>query len=194
MARSSSRERGTTRSSTGRASTCWPTRPCERADIRVVARFADPIAGRDRRDLPPDLEADDASDGDAGPGYGSADDRGGGPTDTMVFTIPRPSAPAARLRVAAARRRRSYSCEFDGSSLTIGRAADNDLVLADGRVSRHHAPHHRPARDARLHRSREHQRFARQRRPGRRAGPGGRRPDRAGRHGPRRRGDRRRLT
>jgi len=30
-------------------------------------------------------------------------------------------------------------CDFDGSELTIGRAADNDLVLADGRVSRHHA-------------------------------------------------------
>ena len=32
-----------------------------------------------------------------------------------------------------------HLCEFDGSSLTIGRAADNDLALADGRVSRHHA-------------------------------------------------------
>ena len=30
-------------------------------------------------------------------------------------------------------------CEFDGTSLTIGRAADNDLVVPDGRVSRHHA-------------------------------------------------------
>ena len=34
---------------------------------------------------------------------------------------------------------RAFLCDFDGSSLTIGRAADNDLVLADGRVSRHHA-------------------------------------------------------
>ena len=32
-----------------------------------------------------------------------------------------------------------FLCEFDGSSLTIGRGPDNDLVLADGRVSRHHA-------------------------------------------------------
>ena len=110
----------------------------QRADIKVVARFADPIAGRERRDLPPDLEADDAPDGDADAGYGSADDRGSGPTDTMVFTIPRPSAPTARVRVTPPDGA-EFLCEFDGSSLTIGRGPDNDLVLADGRVSRHHA-------------------------------------------------------
>jgi pSer/pThr/pTyr-binding forkhead associated (FHA) protein len=33
----------------------------------------------------------------------------------------------------------SRTCDFDGSGLTIGRAADNDLVLPDGGVSRHHA-------------------------------------------------------
>jgi pSer/pThr/pTyr-binding forkhead associated (FHA) protein len=56
----------------------------------------------------------------------------------MVFTIPRPSSPAARLRVIESDGA-EHVCEFDGSSLTIGRAADNELVLADGRVSRHHA-------------------------------------------------------
>jgi SARP family transcriptional regulator, regulator of embCAB operon len=56
----------------------------------------------------------------------------------MVFTVPRPSAPAARLRVITSDGDESV-CEFDGSGLTIGRAADNDLVLPDGRVSRHHA-------------------------------------------------------
>ena len=106
----------------------------ERADIRVVARFVDPIAGRDRRDLGPAPAEGEASDGDGS----SATEGGGGPNDTMVFTIPRPSAPAARLRVIPPDGD-ELVCEFDGTSLTIGRAADNDLVVPDGRVSRHHA-------------------------------------------------------
>ena len=109
----------------------------QRTDIKVVARFADPIAGRDRRDLP-EIELDEASDAYAGAGHAAVGDGGGGPTDTMVFTIPRPSAPAARLRVTPPDGS-EFLCEFDGSSLTIGRGPDNDLVLADGRVSRHHA-------------------------------------------------------
>ncbi len=107
----------------------------ERADIVVVARFADPIAGHDRRDL----DGPTGSGGRAG-GPASADEPvgRGGPTDTMVFTVPRPTAPRARLRVVDAAGGQRI-CEFDGSSLTIGRATDNDLVLPDGRVSRHHA-------------------------------------------------------
>ena len=110
----------------------------QRADIKVVARFADPIAGRDRRDLVPGIDVEDAADADAGMAHAPARHLGGGPTDTMVFTIPRPSAPAARLRVTPPDGS-EFTCEFDGSSLTIGRGPDNDLVLADGRVSRHHA-------------------------------------------------------
>jgi hypothetical protein len=104
----------------------------ERADIRVTARFADPIAGHDRRDLhpAPSDQGDDAADGDP--------DGRGGPTDTMVFTVPRPTAPAARLRIVEPTGGQRV-VEFDGTSLTIGRASDNDLVLPDGRVSRHHA-------------------------------------------------------
>jgi hypothetical protein len=104
----------------------------ERADIRVTARFADPIAGHDRRDLhpAPSDQGDDAADGDP--------DGRGGPTDTMVFTVPRPTAPAARLRIVEPNGGQRV-VEFDGTSLTIGRASDNDLVLPDGRVSRHHA-------------------------------------------------------
>jgi pSer/pThr/pTyr-binding forkhead associated (FHA) protein len=56
----------------------------------------------------------------------------------MVFTVPRPSAPSARLRVIT-RDGDEVVHAFDGSGLTIGRSADNDLVLADARVSRHHA-------------------------------------------------------
>jgi hypothetical protein len=104
----------------------------ERADIRVTARFADPIAGHERRHLHPAARdgGDVAADGDPA-------DRGG-PTDTMVFTVPRPTAPAARLRIVEPAGGQRV-VEFDGTGLTIGRASDNDLVLPDGRVSRHHA-------------------------------------------------------
>jgi FHA domain-containing protein len=98
----------------------------DRTDIRVTARFADPIAG-------------------SHDGSGPAADGGHDPVpsvavhgDTMVFTVPRPSAPAARLRIID-RDGGEHVHEFDGSGLTIGRAADNDLVLPDSRVSRHHA-------------------------------------------------------
>jgi pSer/pThr/pTyr-binding forkhead associated (FHA) protein len=55
----------------------------------------------------------------------------------MVFTVPRPTAPRARLRVRTPDGA-TRIVDVDGTDLTIGRAADNVLVLADGRVSRHH--------------------------------------------------------
>ncbi|MEO6208086.1 MAG: DUF3662 and FHA domain-containing protein [Candidatus Limnocylindrales bacterium] len=130
----------------------------ERADIRVIARFADPIAGVARRDLrPPDLTgvdpegvaADDAPvpgelpgmDGEEHTGHATGSDgfdRRSGQTDTMVFTVPRPQSPQARLRVTLPDGS-VVTTAFDGSELTVGRAADNDLVLPDGQVSRHHA-------------------------------------------------------
>jgi hypothetical protein len=97
----------------------------ERADIRVTARFADPIGGAANASPMPDTAPDVAP---------SVAVHG----DTMVFTVPRPTAPAARLRVID-RDGTERVHEFDGSALTIGRAADNDLVLPDSRVSRHHA-------------------------------------------------------
>jgi hypothetical protein len=119
-----------------------------RADIRVDARFADPIAGTDRAGIDPDPSAVPAG---ATPATLSGLRGGGGAHprsaeggnlavqgDTMVFTVPRPSAPAARLRVIP-REGGEQVHEFDGSGLTIGRSADNDLVIADSRVSRHHA-------------------------------------------------------
>jgi hypothetical protein len=105
----------------------------ERTDIRVVARFADPI-GADRRD--PAMAGTGRGHADAGVAYGEGS--AGGPTDTMVFTVPRPSAPQARLRIVS-RDGAERMADFDGSSLAIGRASDNDLILADSRVSRHHA-------------------------------------------------------
>ena len=118
----------------------------DRADIRVIARFADPIAGHDRSPAqPPDVATDDAHPAPRfGLRSGESHPRGtnGGNvavhSDTMVFTVPRPSAPGARLRVIA-RDGDEQVHAFDGSGLTIGRSADNDLVLSDSRVSRHHA-------------------------------------------------------
>jgi hypothetical protein len=104
----------------------------ERTDIRVTARFADPMGSREPGVAVGTSEADEHE-----PGRGMVPGAHG-PADTMVYTIPRPSAPQARLRVIAPDGM-AVVHEFDGSALTIGRAADNDVVLSDSRVSRHHA-------------------------------------------------------
>jgi hypothetical protein len=113
----------------------------ERTDIRVTARFADPIAGQQAGGHASDDRAGAwaaAGAPDAEPHHGGGEGSIGVRSDTMVFTVPRPSAPAARLRIVG-RDGDDRVYEFDGSGLTIGRAADNDLVIPDGRVSRHHA-------------------------------------------------------
>ena len=94
----------------------------ERADIRVDARFADPIAGRSAATA--DHERADHH------------DHRPDPASTMVFAVPVPTAPTARLRVLEPRR--GVREVAVGVGLTIGRATDNDLVLRDERVSRHH--------------------------------------------------------
>ncbi len=97
----------------------------ERSDIRVVARFADPIAGR--------TGLGDAPDGAPNGHAGGA----GEPVATMVFAVPQPAIPRARLRVHESSG--GTRVVGIGAGLTIGRAADNDVVLRDERVSRHHA-------------------------------------------------------
>ena len=88
----------------------------ERTDIAVDARFADPVAGRTP-------VADDALDLDA--------------TSTRVFTVPRPTAPPARL-VVNGPGNPGRVVDIVSGVMRIGRAPDNDLILGDGRVSRHH--------------------------------------------------------
>ena len=124
--RCSSPGRATTRSSIARASTSSATRPSSaptsgsspasptRSPARPAMRAAD---GRRRRRQRADRVA-------ARPTRWSSrcPDR-------------RPRGPAAR---DAARTAPARTVDVDGTDLTIGRAADNDLVLADGRVSRHH--------------------------------------------------------
>ena len=62
--------------------------------------------------------------------------RGDG-TQTLVFRRPAPQAARAVLR-AFAPDGTERTLEVVGTPLTIGRAGDNAVVLADGRVSRHH--------------------------------------------------------
>jgi hypothetical protein len=107
-------------------------RTVQRADILVDARFADPIAGR--------AVGADAGVVPAGPGGApsaplESDDARA--NQTMVFQVPRPVAPRARLRIIEPGGVQ-HEAAFDGQPLTLGRATDNGLVLADGRVSRHH--------------------------------------------------------
>jgi hypothetical protein len=98
----------------------------QRADIRVEARFADPPPGRPAAAGPvaeptPGHDARATSD----------------PTETRVFTVPRPTAPRAVVAVTDPDGRvRRFT--IGGGGLTIGRSDDNDLVARDSRVSRHH--------------------------------------------------------
>ncbi len=86
-----------------------------------------PPAGVPRRPPVGDLSSAVASGGIRG------DDSG-----TMVFRRPAPSPTRAVLRLAP-RAGVERVIEVDGAPLALGRAPDNGLVLADPRVSRHHA-------------------------------------------------------
>jgi hypothetical protein len=73
---------------------------------------------------------------DPAPPAGAGGIRGDG-TQTLVFRRPAPEAARALLRVIAPDGT-ERTVEVDGTPLTLGRARDNTLVLADNRVSRHH--------------------------------------------------------
>ncbi len=95
-----------------------------RNEVRVDARFADPE--------PPAPRAGSASRGD------EDDDAARYASRTMIFQVPTVDAPFARLREVRPDGT-ERDIEVDGSALTIGRGSDNDLVVHDSRVSRHHA-------------------------------------------------------
>ncbi len=61
-----------------------------------------------------------------------------GATQTMVFQVPEVRSPKARIRLWSVGGS-EQEIAVEGSLMTIGRARDNDLVLEDARVSRHHA-------------------------------------------------------
>jgi bifunctional DNA-binding transcriptional regulator/antitoxin component of YhaV-PrlF toxin-antitoxin module len=62
----------------------------------------------------------------------------GDDSGTVAFRRPAPAPTRAVLRLAP-RNGVERVVEVDGTPLTLGRASDNGLVLADPRVSRHHA-------------------------------------------------------
>jgi hypothetical protein len=104
-----------------------------RGEVEVDARFADPdrgaVAAPDVADAarPPDAPDRPA----AAPMHDLA-------SHTMVFEVPKPARPMARLRELRPDGTQR-EIEIDGASLTIGRASDNELTIHDARVSRHHA-------------------------------------------------------
>lgn len=98
----------------------------EPGEIRVTTGWSD-RAGRRVEDP---IRADGAGE--------TVADGGGHPDDTMVFRPPAPAAPRAVLReIGPDGRARRVAIE--ARVLTLGRATDNDLVIRDARVSRHHA-------------------------------------------------------
>ena len=106
-------------------SMAMPT-PATPATPAQAAHATPPVAAPPPPAEPPSLSEDDR------PGI-----RGDG-THTLVFRRPAPRAARATLR-ACSPDGSERTIEVDGAQLTIGRAQDNGLVLADSRVSRHHA-------------------------------------------------------
>lgn len=75
---------------------------------------------------------DGATGGDDEASLGPSGDR------TAVFVAPHVDGPRASIREIRPDQS-SRTVTFDGRPMRIGRAPDNDLVLRDGRASRHHA-------------------------------------------------------
>jgi hypothetical protein len=97
----------------------------ERTDIRVDARFAEPVAGRGGHGPAAAMPVSDSLTDEPDP------------TATRVYAVPRPRTPRAVLRVTDPDGRTRQVVIEDGN-LTLGRATDNDFVALDARVSRHH--------------------------------------------------------
>ena len=108
-------------------------------DIDVVA--SDPRDGDgdendvDERDMPADGATSVPTGSGSDPGHAGP---GGVSEQTAVFVIPDAEGPRATMREIRPDRS-SRTVTYDGRPMTIGRAADNRLVLRDGRASRHHA-------------------------------------------------------
>ena len=96
------------------------------ADADVAASTPDPAARADR-----------IGSGQAGPATDAAAEAPR-PDGTSVYVIPGVDGPRATIREIRPDKS-SRTIAFDGRPLTIGRSADNGIVLRDGRASRHHA-------------------------------------------------------
>jgi len=107
-------------------------------DIVVDAPPASDVAGAFAASGP----AEPAARHVEGPERATAGDDGArqGPfgDQTAVFVVPDVDGPRASIREIRPDQS-SRTVTFDGRPMRIGRAPDNDLVLRDGRASRHHA-------------------------------------------------------
>jgi hypothetical protein len=77
------------------------------------------------------------SSGSAGPASGSSEPPSAAPEGTMIFRAAQPDLPSAVLAVHVAGRPVSQ-VPVSGGKIRVGRSLDNDIVLADDKVSRHH--------------------------------------------------------
>jgi hypothetical protein len=87
---------------------------------------------------PTPAPATESADAEAPPAASSSDDQGDSiPGATAVFAAPRPNTPRAQLAVRTPGQPVSRINVRPGT-IRLGRALDNDIVLADDKVSRHH--------------------------------------------------------
>jgi hypothetical protein len=103
----------------------------EAGQLLVLTDPDGPVA--DRQALPTAPEAPPGAD----PTTDGVSPTDSGP-DTSVFRAPSPDVPRAQLAVRAPGRP-VERIRVRGGTLRVGRARDNDIVLDDARVSRHHA-------------------------------------------------------
>ncbi len=119
--------------------TLVPDESVNEGEIRVESSY-----GRPRVEDGQPSEGDEpAADAPAGAGSGREGPFVAAPRPpvsdhTMVFEVPQVRSPRAMLRLVQPDGGQR-EVVVDGTPMTIGRATDNDLVLHDMRVSRHHA-------------------------------------------------------
>jgi FHA domain-containing protein len=108
-------------------------------EVQVEAELIDPLRLRPApagfRRVETDDEASEGSEGSEGPAPADAPARR--PEQTAVLEIPRPRDRRVSL-VIQTPGEGPERVRIDGAQTRIGRASDNDIVLADERVSRHH--------------------------------------------------------
>ncbi|MEP7378650.1 MAG: FhaA domain-containing protein [Chloroflexota bacterium] len=106
-------------------------------DVRVYADRA-PAPEKKPATVPP-APAQPAAAGDADPDEpaNAEEDADAVPGGTAVFAVPRPNSPRAQLAVRTSGQPVSR-INLRPGTIRLGRALDNDIVLPDDKVSRHH--------------------------------------------------------
>ena len=110
----------------------------EAGQVLVMTDREGPLAGADQpATVAPAAEATEQPADDRPPPDAPVDGRPAGP-ETSVYRATTPDVPRARICVRT-QRGDVERVPVRGGTLRIGRARDNDIVLGDPRVSRHHA-------------------------------------------------------